>query len=735
MMSNYNQNQKRLAQAICCTQPRRVAAITIAKRVSEEMGCPVGTLVGHRVRFDDSTDVQGRGTTKIIYATDGMVLREATMDPLLTRYCAIVLDEAHERSLQTDILFGVVKRAMDARNRNGRNGGSTIKEDLEAMDGKKLGQDEIIKFNMKKRAAEMNLPPLHVIVMSATLDIDTFQKFFPQAKSIKIPGRQYPVDTLYTKEVKEDYIEAALATAMQIHHFEEDGDILIFLPGQEEIEALSMLLKKNLDDESQLSKDLSSNKNGRDIVQSIKGIGKDLDSGKSHGSIINGVLVCVLYAALPPESQIFAFQPKPDGCTRKIILATNIAETSVTLDGIKFVIDAGKCKTKTYSSSTGMESLIVDDVSKAQAAQRAGRAGRVSAGLCFRLYPEDSYEMLNDTAAPEIARVNLAQIVLQLKGMGIHDPRSFDFLTCPDGQSLINSFNQLYALGALDKEMNLTSYGKKMAKLPLAPISAHLLLQSPKYECTAKMLTAIAMLSAENIFYRPGGNGVEDHAGASKASAAHRRFASWEGDFPTLVNVYDCWKKEAVYIPSLRGKMKAKKRKKLEMNALKQAGGKNGDKLSHDDWCKRNFISARSLDRAHDVRQQLVEICSRGSDLNGLGIDTSESCEEDEMKFLKCTCAGLFLQAASRLKNAVEINKGIRQQMKTNGEKSLRGKYKTKIGGKEVSIHPTSSIFGRNPAPSCVVFCELQVTKKAYIRGVTQIREEWLGEVAPDFFK
>ena len=732
-MFHSNKNHKQLGQAICCTQPRRVAAITIAKRVSEEMGCPIGTLVGHRVRFDDSTDVQGKSTTKIIYATDGMVLREATMDPLLTRYCAIVLDEAHERSLQTDILFGVVKRAMGARNRNGN--GTSIVEELEAMDGKKLGTDEIIKFNMKKRAMEMNLPPLHVIVMSATLDIDTFQTFFPQAKSIKIPGRQYPVETLYTTEVKEDYIEAALGTAMQIHHFEEDGDVLIFLPGQEEIEALSMLLKKNLDEESQLSKDLSSNKNSRDIVQSIKGIGKDLDSGKSHGSIINGVLVCVLYAALPPESQIFAFRPKPDGCTRKIILATNIAETSVTLDGIKFVIDAGKCKTKTYSSSTGMESLILDDVSKAQAAQRAGRAGRVSAGLCFRLYPEDSYDMLDDIAAPEIARVNLAQIVLQLKGMGIHDPRSFDFLTRPNEQSLYKAFEQLYALGALDDKMNLTLYGKKMAKLPLAPTSAHLVLQSPKYGCTAEMLTAIAMLSAENIFYRPGGNGTEDHVGASKAAAAHRRFASWEGDFPTLVNVYNCWKKEAVYYPSLRGKMKAKKRKNHEINSAKKSGGKNGDKLSHDDWCKRNFISGRSLDRANDVRQQLVEICSRASDLNGLGIDTSESCEEDDISFLKCTCAGLFLQSASRLKNAVEINKNIRQEMKINGEHSLRGKYKTKIGGREVSIHPTSSIFGRNPPPKCVVYCELQITKKAYIRGVTQIKDEWLGEVAPGFFK
>jgi ATP-dependent RNA helicase DHX8/PRP22 len=162
-----------------------VAAITIAKRVAEEMGCPEGTLVGHRVRFDDSTDVQGKNTTRVIYATDGMVLREATMYPLLTRYCAIVLDEAHERSLQTDILFGVVKRAMNAWNN------ALIKPQSKEIEG--MDRDELIRIRMNQRAKELDLPSLHIIVMSATLDVATFQNFFPQAKSIKIPGRQFPV--------------------------------------------------------------------------------------------------------------------------------------------------------------------------------------------------------------------------------------------------------------------------------------------------------------------------------------------------------------------------------------------------------------------------------------------------------------------------------------------------------------------------------------------------------------
>jgi len=732
-----NSKHRRLAQTVCVTQPRRVAAITIANRVAEELGCQTGTLVGYRVRFDDNTDLQGKNTTRVIYATDGMLLREATMDPLLTRYSAIALDEAHERSLQTDILFGVVKRAMGARN------ASMIKSssgrDSNKDDGK--DKDALIRNLLKKRTKELNLPPLHVIVMSATLDVETFQTFFPQAKNIKIPGRQFPVQTLYTKEAQEDYIDASLSAALQIHRYEDEGDVLIFLPGQEEIEALASLLKKHLDDESQLSKSLSGHnqsKNGdENIVQSIKGLGADLNSGSSQGTLVNGVLVCVLYAALPPESQMFAFQPKPKGCTRKIILSTNIAETSVTLDGIKFVIDTGKYKTRTYSSATGMESLIVDDVSKAQASQRSGRAGRVSAGICFRLYPEDSFDNLDETALPEISRVNLSQVVLQLKGMGVHDPRSFDFLTRPSDVSILKAFEQLYALQAIDDKMNLTAYGKKMAKLPLDPTFAHLLLLSPNYNCTAeRMLTAISMMSADNVFYRPGGNDAEDSGGAaSKAIVAHRRFASYEGDLPTMINVYNCWKKEAIYVSSTGGGKKAKKRMRREIEASKKSG--NASKLLHSEWCARNFISGRALVRATDIRNQLTQICSRKADMNGLGIDTAQSCgEEDMVDFLKCACAGLFLQAASRVTNAVEINKAIRKDMSSGAEtSSLRGRYKTKIGGREVSIHPTSAIFGRNPPPKCIVYTELQVTKRAYIRGVTQVKEEWLGEVAPDFFK
>jgi len=500
---------------------------------------------------------------------------------------------------------------------------------------------------------------------------------------------------------------------IQIHKYTPDGDVLVFLTGQDEIEDLASLLKKYLEDYEPDDTD----ENGIvDTVQNIKGIGKSINSGSSL--IINGVLICVLYASLPPEQQMLAFRPKPDGCTRKVILATNIAETSVTLDGIRYVVDCGKHKSRAYKSSTGMESLMVSDISKAQAAQRMGRAGRVSEGICLRLYPEDSHDLLEETTVPEILRVNLAQVVLQLKGMGVHDPRSFSFLTPPSPESIDKSFEVLMALGAIDQSMDLTAYGKKMSQLPLDPIYAHLLLQSSKFECVSEILTVVAMLSADNIFYRPAGRGGEDSGGLSaKGAAAHRRFGSYEGDLPTLLNVYNAWKKEAIYTRSGN----PKKKQKL-------VNGKGSfAKMPHGDWCGQNFINGRALMRAHDVRSQLSDLCSR------LGMNINSSCSSEMTTFYKCICAGLFLQVATRLPTALQ-SQSKNSSRSNAGSIPSRGHYKTKIGGNLVSVHPTSFMFGRNPAPKCVVYTDLLYTTKMYVRGVTQIREEWLSDVSPNIF-
>jgi HrpA-like RNA helicase len=314
-----NKHQMPLARSICVTQPRRVAAMTVAKRVAEERGCRLGTAVGYKVRFDDATTPQ----TRIIYATDGMLLRESMADPLLSRYSVVVLDESHERSLQTDILFGVVQRAMRARNSRDR-GPEDVNDENETV-------DQRIQRNMRRRAEGLFLPPLKAVVMSATLEVETFATFFPRAETIRIPGRMYPVQIVYTKEPQDDYLDSALATALQIHQDAEEGDVLVFLPGQEEITDLAALIKRNLEQDKTLTNALLSNSSaqeGTDIFQSLKGMGANIST--QAGTIVNGVMICVLYAALPPEAQMMAFAPKPPGCIRKIILSTNIAETSGT---------------------------------------------------------------------------------------------------------------------------------------------------------------------------------------------------------------------------------------------------------------------------------------------------------------------------------------------------------------------------------------------------------------------
>ncbi|KAL3282275.1 hypothetical protein HHI36_005465 [Cryptolaemus montrouzieri] len=477
---------------IGCTQPRRVAAMSVAARVAQEMNVKLGNEVGYAIRFEDCTSER----TIIKYMTDGTLHREFLSEPDLQSYSVMIIDEAHERTLHTDILFGLVK--------------------------------DIARFRSD----------LKLLISSATLDAQKFSEFFDDAPIFRIPGRRFPVDIYYTKAPEADYVDACVISVLQIHATQPLGDILVFLTGQDEIETCQELLTDRI---------------------------------RRLGSKVKELMILPVYANLPSDMQAKIFEPTPPGA-RKVILATNIAETSVTIDNIIYVIDPGFAKQNHFNSRTGMESLMVVPISKASANQRAGRAGRVAAGKCFRLYTAWSYKHeLEDNTIPEIQRINLGNAVLMLKALGINDLVHFDFLDPPPHETLVLALEQLYALGALNHHGELTKLGRRMAEFPVDPMMAKMLLASEKYNCSEEVVTIAAMLSVNGaIFYRPKDKIVH-------ADTARKNFNHIGGDHLSLLNVYNQWR----------------------------------DSDFSTQWCYENFIQYRSLRRARDVREQLIGLMQR----------------------------------------------------------------------------------------------------------------------------
>ncbi|XP_059558128.1 pre-mRNA-splicing factor ATP-dependent RNA helicase DHX16 isoform X2 [Myotis daubentonii] len=541
---------------IACTQPRRVAAMSVAARVAREMGVKLGNEVGYSIRFEDCTSER----TVLRYMTDGMLLREFLSEPDLASYSVVMVDEAHERTLHTDILFGLIK--------------------------------DVARFR----------PELKVLVASATLDTARFSTFFDDAPVFRIPGRRFPVDIFYTKAPEADYLEACVVSVLQIHVTQPPGDVLVFLTGQEEIEAACEMLQ---------------------------------DRCRRLGSKIRELLVLPIYANLPSDMQARIFQPTPPGA-RKVVVATNIAETSLTIEGIIYVLDPGFCKQKSYNPRTGMESLTVTPCSKASANQRAGRAGRVAAGKCFRLYTAWAYQHeLEETTVPEIQRTSLGNVVLLLKSLGIHDLMHFDFLDPPPYETLLLALEQLYALGALNHLGELTTSGRKMAELPVDPMLSKMILASEKYSCSEEILTVAAMLSVNNsIFYRPKDKVVH-------ADNARVNFFLPGGDHLVLLNVYT-----QIDAPS--------------PGCARAAGGAVG---AGGSW----------------------------------------------PQFLP---GGLYPCPQARL---------------------TRSGYRTVKQQQTVFIHPNSSLFEEQPR--WLLYHELVLTTKEFMRQVLEIESSWLLEVAPHYYK
>lgn len=569
---------------IGCTQPRRVAAVSVAQRVAEEFngGCNIGQEVGYTIRFEDCSSDK----TVIKFMTDGILMRESLSDPDLDRYSVIIMDEAHERSLNTDVLFGIL-RGVVAKRRD-----------------------------------------LKVIITSATLNAEKFSSFFGNAPVFTIPGRTFPVEIFYSRNPVEDYVQGAVWQALQLHiQAPIPGDILIFMTGQDDIEATC----------ETLAEEIGKRQNPRPI------------------------LILPLYSQLATDLQAKIFEPAPEG-TRKVIVATNIAETSLTIDGIKFVIDSGFCKLKTYNPKLGIDALLLCPASQSSVNQRSGRAGRTGPGKCYRLFTGSSFSTeLLETNVPEIQRTNLGHVVLLLKTHGVRNLLEFPFLDSPPAGNILKSMHGLWLLRALNIDGELTDLGKRMAVFPLDPALSALLFIGDRTGCLVETVTIVAMLSVPNAFVRP-------HGREEESDSAREKFFVPESDHLTLLHVYQRWR----------------------------AAG------CRPDWCAKNYVSSKSMRKAREVREQLLEI-ARSEKM------AESNCDNWDL-IRKAVGTAFFYQAARR--------KGI-------------GEYINVRSGVVCGLHPTSAMYGSGLTPDYVVYHELIMTKKEYMSCVTAVEPQWLAEAGP----
>ncbi|KAF2761500.1 putative Pre-mRNA-splicing factor ATP-dependent RNA helicase PRP43 [Pseudovirgaria hyperparasitica] len=588
------------AKMVACTQPRRVAAMSVAQRVAQEMDVPLGEEVGYSIRFEDKTSAK----TILKYMTDGMLLREAMNDHNLTRYSTIILDEAHERTLATDILMGLLKEVVLRR------------------------------------------PDLKLIIMSATLDATKFQKYFHGAPLLAVPGRTHPVEIFYTPEPERDYVEAAIRTVLQIHATEPDGDILLFLTGEEEIEDTCRKISLEADE-----------------------LVREVDAGTMK--------VYPLYGTLPPQQQQRIFDPapgprKPGGKNgRKVIVSTNIAETSLTIDGIVYVVDPGFSKQKVYNPRARVESLLVSPISKASAQQRAGRAGRTRPGKCFRLYTEDAFKKeLIEQTYPEVLRSNLSATVLELKKLGVEDLVHFDLMDPPAPETLMRALEELNYLACLDDEGELTHLGRLASEFPLDPALAVMLISSPEFYCSNEILSLTSLLSVPQVFVRP--------ASARQAADAMKdMFAHPDGDHLTMLNVYHAFK---------------------------------GDEAQHNpkQWCHDHYLSFRALQQADNVRLQLKRIMER-EELELVSTPFEDKSYYENIR--KALVSGFFMQVA---------------------KKDGTGKtYMTIKDNQAVILHPSTVL---SQDAEWVIYNEFVLTTKQFIRTVTAVKGEWLLDIAPNYY-
>ncbi|MBD3244183.1 MAG: ATP-dependent RNA helicase HrpA [Chitinivibrionales bacterium] len=573
-------------RGIACTQPRRIAATSIARYVASRLTCPIGAEVGYRIRFDRKTS----RNTRVTFMTDGMLLTDLQHDRDLRRYDTIIIDEAHERSLNIDFLLGHLRALLRTR------------------------------------------PELKLIISSATIDIDLFSRSFDNAPVVEVSGRLYPVDIVHQPlELDEDgipehYIEAAVRTTEDLLALGDYGDVLVFMPTQQ------------------------------DITETIEQL--------EQRSLPPGTRVLPLYGRLPASYQNRIFGPHHG---RTVVVATNIAETSLTVPGIRFVVDTGLARTVRYVPHLRTSRMPVEPVSRASADQRAGRCGRVQDGTCVRLYSEDDYDSRDKYSTPEIRRTNLAGVILQMHFLGLGTVDQFPFLEPPDGRAITDGYQLLSDLGALDRDRGLTTLGRRMARLPLDPHIARMILHAGEEKALREVKIIAAGLSVVDPRERP----PEKQA---QADTAQKRFLDPLSDFLTYLKLWD----------TFQGQWKTLR----TQNRMRR-------------FCRDHFLSFNRMREWHDVHAQLDDICRGSRDLR----DNQSPADYDRIH--RSLLAGLIHNVA------LHVDRGDYRATRDRG----------------VRIFPGSSLFKGGHA--WIMCHEIVETSKVYARTCAVIQPEWVEQLAP----
>ncbi len=581
---------------IACTQPRRLAAISVAHRVARELhGSGAGTgIVGYKIRFQDRTD----RNTRIKFLTDGMLLSEMQADRNLSAYDTVILDEAHERSLNIDLLAGMLKRLL-------------------------------------KKRRDLNL-----IITSATMEVEKFRKFFDNPPLFQIEGRTYPVDILYEDPLKKtgrqhpDLMKQVKRAVARIRDIDPFGHILVFLPTERDIFETKRILT---------------------------------------GSFEDACLILPLFARLSSRDQqrIFARTSR-----QKIVLATNIAETSITVPGIRYIVDSGLARISRYNVNTHTRALPVSGISKASADQRAGRAGRVQAGICIRLFSKEDYSSRPDHTPPEILRCSLAEVILRLLYLGQGPVENFPFVDPPPRRAVREGIHTLKELGALDAGERLTSLGRKMARLPLDPRLSRMIVQAASENCLREVLITASALSIQDPRQRP----AEKEA---QAAAAQKVFQDEASDFVTFINLWNTYF-------SLKGR------------------GASKSKLRR--FCRKHFLSYHRMAEWEDIFDQLL------STLNDIKVVKKSGV----IKYIKSTEVDL----TGRLRESVHrsILSGFLGNVAMKDDSNIY----TGAKGKEIYLFPGSCLFSRQPKWICSA-AQIR-TSKLFARTAAPIKPEWIEE-------